>query len=383
MKVVILGGGVGGLVASNLLAKRLQKSDSVILIDKKPEYQFTPSFPWIMMGSREPHQITKRLDLLQKKGIRYINTEVLKIDPESKLVRTQAEDFSYDYLIVALGAELAEEAIPGFQEEALHTYSLEAAMKLKETLKTFHQGVIVAGISSLPFKCPAAPYEVALLIDYYLRKMRVRDHVDFQFFTPETLPMGVAGPKIGNMIKGMLESRDISYHPNMKLAAVDPENRKVTFEERENLTFDLLIMVPPHRAPKVVVDAGLVDETGYIPVDTRTFKTDHDCLYAIGDVTSIKLPNGKMLPKAGVFAHGQAEVVAHNIIAGIRGEGEEKKWKGDGSCFLETGFGKGAMAKGNFYTEPDPVVNMRWPRVSRIWHMYKVLFEKYWLWRWF
>jgi len=383
MKILILGGGIGGLVASNLLSKGLRKKHEVTVVDRKTRYEFTPSFPWLMMGWREPQRITRNLSSLTKKGIRYINASALKIDPANRVVKTRAGDLSYDYLIVALGAELASETIRGFLESAHHVYELEAAMKLRGALRTFSGGTVVAGVSSLPFKCPAAPYEVALLMDYYFRQKGIRDQVDFRFFTPEALPMPVTGPKIGNMIKGMLESRGISYQPNIKLSSVDPKKREITFEKGESMNFDLLFAVPPHRAPKVVMEAELTDRTGWIPVDMRTFKTRYDDVYAIGDVTYVKLPNGMMLPKAGVFAHGQAEVVARNITAEIRDDGEKKEWEGDGSCFIEIGFGKAAMAKGNFYTEPDPVVNVRWPMVSRIWHWYKGLFEKYWLWRWF
>jgi len=381
-KILILGGGIGGLVASNLLSKRLGKKHEVVLVDKKDSYEFTPAFPWIMMEWREPHQITRKLNLLEKKGVRYVNAEALKIDPANRTVKTSNGDFGYDYLIVALGAELAPETIPGFSKGAHHVYSFEAATKLREALKTFNGGTVAAGISSTPFKCPAAPYEVAFLMDYHFKKNGIRDRVDFHFFTPKALPMGVTGPKIGNMIKGMLENRGINYIPNIKLVSVDAGKRKITFENGESINYDLLFAVPPHRAPKVVVDAELTDETGWITVGMKTLKTKYDNLYAIGDVTRIRLPNGMMLPKAGVFAHGQAEVVARNIISEIMGNGEEE-WKGDGSCFIEVGFGKAAMAKGNFYTEPDPVVKIRWPRVSRIWHWYKVLFEKYWLGRWF
>ncbi len=382
MKFVVLGGGVGGLVVSNLLAKKLSKKHEVILIDKKTEHEFTPAFPWVMMNWREPTRITRKLDALKKKGIQYINSEVLKIDTQNKIVRINTGDISYDYLIVALGAELAPETIPGFLKGAHHCYSLEAATKLRDALSTFEGGTVAAGVSRLPFKCPAAPYEAAFLMDYHFRKNGIRDRIDFHFFTPETLPMGVAGPKIGNMLKELLESRDIRYLPNITLTSINIGQRKIMFQNGETLNFDLLFTVPPHRAPKVVAESGLTDETGWMPVDVKTLKTQHDDVYALGDVTYIKLPNGMMLPKAGVFAHGQAEVVAHNIISKVRGNGK-REWNGDGSCFIEIGFNKAAMAKGNFYTKPDPIVKIRKPMLSRIWHIYKVLFEKYWLWRWF
>lgn len=379
--VLILGGGIGGHVAANVLRRELGKEHKVILIDRKTNYEFSPSYLWLMMGWREPERITRNLSLLGKKGINYVNGEVLKIDPAERVVKTSAGDFTYDYLIVALGADLTPEKIPGFLEGAHHAYTLEAAMGFRQTLRNFSGGAVVVGISSLPFKCPAAPYEAALLMDYHFRKRGIRDKVDFHFFTPGTLPMGVAGPKIGNMIKGMLEGRGISYHSNIKLASVDRKRGKITFENRETMKFDLLFAVPPHKVPKVAKDANLTGGESWIPVDKRTLKTRFDDLMAIGDVTSIKLFDGKALPKAGVFAHAQAEVVAYNTAAEIRG-GEKREFNGKGYCWIETGFGKAGFASGEFYAEPR-VVNILSPKISRIWHWGKVVFEKYWLWRWF
>jgi len=137
-----------------------------------------------------------------------------------------------------------------------------------------------------------------------------------------------------------------------------------------------------HAAPSVVRESGLTDESGWVSVDKRTLRTKFNDLFALGDVTKIMLAMGKPLPKAGVFAHGQAEVVAHNIVADIQGN-KEKEFDGVGACFLEIGYGKAGMVRGNFYAEPTPDVKMRWPRVSRIWRWSKILFEKYWFWRWF
>jgi sulfide:quinone oxidoreductase len=383
MKVVILGGGIGGQVASNLVGRGLGKNHDIVLIDKNSQYSFAPSFLWVAMGWREPAQITRNMGRLGKKNVKYVNAEVTKIAPADRTVETSAGKFAYDYLVIALGSDLDTETIPGFSKSAFHVYSLEAAMQFREQIRRFSGGNVAIGISSLPFKCPAAPYETAFLLDYYFRQRKLRDKVELQFFTPESLPMPVAGPVVGNAVKQVLEARQIKYHTNVKLASIDEERRKVIFEGQTGMDFDLLFAVPPHRAPRVVRESGLTGETGWISVNSKTFRTSYDDVYAVGDVTSIRLANGKMLPKAGVFAHGQSSVVAHNILSEIKHYGERKEWKGDGSCFIETGFGKAAMAKGNFYAEPDPTVNIRWPRISRAWHWYKILFEKYWLSRWF
>jgi sulfide:quinone oxidoreductase len=137
----------------------------------------------------------------------------------------------------------------------------------------------------------------------------------------------------------------------------------------------------------VVKKANLVDGSGWIPVDGETLKTRFENVYAIGDITTIRLPGQYKpdkplnLPKAGVFAHYQAEVLAHNISAEINGEKSDRKFSGNGYCFLELGDGLSGFAKGNFYTLPAPDVKMY--KSSRAWHFAKVLFEKWWLWKWF
>ncbi len=381
MKILILGGGIGGHVVANLLRKKLGQQHEITVIDKKARYDFSPSFLWATMGWREPSQISRNLSLLEKKGITYINAEVLKINPSAKSVKTSVGEFTYDYLVLALGAELAPYTIPELSIAAHHFYDLDASMKLKDAVNGFSGGNIAIGVSSMPFKCPAAPYEAALLLDYHFRKRGIRDKVNFEFFTPEPQPMPVAGQKIGGMIRQMLEARGIYYHPNLKVASVDLNKKELFFESGEKLGWDLLVLVPPHRVPNVVIEAGLTEGAPWVPVDKWTLRTKQDNVYAVGDVALIKLFDGMALPKAGVFAHNQAKVVAHNIVTDING-GEEKKFDGKGNCFIESGFGKAGFADGEFYAEPR-IVNIKKPSVSRIWHLEKIWFEKYWLWRWF
>jgi sulfide:quinone oxidoreductase len=89
---------------------------------------------------------------------------------------------------------------------------------------------------------------------------------------------------------------------------------------------------------------------------------------------------GKPLPRAGVFAHAQAEVVARNIARVVAGCAPEGRFDGHGGCFIETGSGKAGFGAGDFYAEPRPAVQMRGP--GRVWHMGKVLFEKHVMWQW-
>ena len=146
------------------------------------------------------------------------------------------------------------------------------------------------------------------------------------------------------------------------------------------MRYDLLIGVPPHKCPDVVRESGLAGEAGWIPVDPRKLKTEYDNVYAIGDITDIKLHSGLPLPKAGVFAHGQAEIVAENIALQIKGKERNKEFEGKGSCFIEIGGGLAGYASGNFYANPKPVVNLKKP--GRMWHWSKILFERWWMRHW-
>lgn len=379
--VVILGGGVGGLVVANLLQDRLGKEAEVIVVDRKKVFQFPPSYPWVMTGDRGPQQVQRPLALLKKKGIRVVVGEISKIDLEARSVQVDGSRLRYDYLVIALGAEYAPDRIPGFAGAAHHIYDLESAVRLRQALTQFDGGEIAVGVSSLPFKCPAAPYETALLIDHLFRNRPSRSGVRIRFFTPEGLPLPSAGPEIGNTTLELMMARGIDATFKTKLKEV--QSGKAVFDDGSEILFDLLIAVPPHLCPTVVKEAGLTDETGWIPVDPASMRTAHDGVYAIGDVASVPTPSGFVpyLPKAGVFAHGEAEVVANNISVEIRGKGKAKVFDGGGSCFLMTGGAQAAFVKGSWFSTPRPSVKFSAP--SRTSYMQRVLFEKYWLRRWF
>ncbi|MCL4436523.1 MAG: NAD(P)/FAD-dependent oxidoreductase [Thaumarchaeota archaeon] len=380
--ILILGGGVGGLVASNVLKEKLGDQATVRLVERKKQFQFPPSYPWLMLGQRKPEQVQKDLSLLKKKGIEVITDEVESINIDGKVVKSKENGkLPYDHLIIALGAEYSLEAIPGFKEHAHHIYDLESAVRFNEAVEKFEGGTIAIGVSRTPFKCPAAPYETALLLDDYYSKKGMRDRVKLEFFTPEGSPVPSVGPEIGGKVAEFLKSKNIKYHPKIKVTEIKAGEAR--FENNRSIPFDLLFCVPPHKAPKPVVDAKLTNETGWIPVNPRTLETKHNGVYAVGDVTSLSTPNGYMpfLPKAGVFAHGQAEVVANNIATEIKGRGKMKEWDGHGSCFLEVGHGESAFVKGKFLAEPKPQIEFHMP--GRVWHMQKVLFEKYWMRHWF
>lgn len=379
--IIILGGGTGGLVVANKLRKKAGKNVRIVLIDKSQTHIYAPSFLYLMLGKRRAEKIQKPLSLLQKKGIEVINEEIVNIDPANKAVRTQSGNYKYDYLIVSLGAELAPEKIKGLAQSGYNLYGLGEVERLRDDLKKFTGGKVAIVISSLPFKCPAAPYEAAFLLDEYFQKKGIRGKTELSIFTPEMLPMPAAGPENGKAIKAMVEKRNIKFNPEVQLVSVDPSTKRLTFEKGRDESFDLLVYVPPHQGSKVVRDSRIGNEMGWIPVDKKTLKTKYEDVFAIGDIAAVTLVSGKPLSKAGVFAHFEAEVVVENIISEMKGLSAKKEYDGRAFCFLELGFAKAGFASGNFYAEPAPIVKMKRP--GRLWHWGKIFFEKYWMWKWF
>lgn len=375
--IVILGGGVGGVVTANELQRRLKEQTRVVVVERDPVQSFAPSYLWVMTGDRKPQPITRDITRLERKGIEVIAGEARTIDLERRIVAVGDREIGYDHLIVALGAELAPDAVPGLADA--HTYySLAGAERLRDALATFEGGRVAVAVAAMPYKCPAAPYEGAMLLESYFHSRGLRHKVELAIYTPEPAPLPVAGPALGEAVEGLLAHKGIGFHPRMELEAV--QEGGLRFRDGSEAPFDLLVAVPPHRAPAVVRQAGLTDEAGWVPVDQHMLETAHEDVFAIGDVTRIPLPDGMALPKAGVFAHGQAEVVAKNIAARVLGQPARATFDGKGSCFLEAGGGVAGMAQGDFYADPRRI-SMRSP--SRLWHWGKVAFERYWLWKWY
>ena len=373
--VVVLGCGMGGFTLSNLVSKRVGNSAVVTVVEPRERLPFAPAFQWLVFGWRQPETIQRDLTRLSKrKNVRIVNAEVEKIDLKGRTVKTPSQTIKYDKLVIALGAELAFDQVSGLEAYSHNAYSLEGALKLREAMINFNGGTIAMGISRLPIKCPPAPYELALLLEEHFRRAKKR--IEIHFFTPEPHPVPAAGSVIGKQVERLLNQRGIKYLSKTKLAKV--ERDKVVFENGSELKYDILVTTPPHRASQVARDAGLTDESGWIPVNPHSLATRHEDVFAIGDITSIETPHGHApyLPKAGVFAQSQAEVVANNLAVSLTKKGEMKQWGGEGSCYLQVAKSESAFLKGSFLSNP-PRLEFHPPR--RKWFLEKLRLEKEWL----
>ncbi len=359
--IVVLGGGVGGLTLVTELAKSVRGKHRIVLVDRKTVFHECVNNLWAITKD-VPDYGAISVDFsasLRKAGVELIEAEVNSINPESKVVETEKESVRADYLVIALGAQLSPESVPGLADAGYNIYEWKGACDFGSALKSFENGKIGILVSRTPFKCPAAPYEAAFLLDSALREYGRRQRVQLDVYTPEWQPMLSAGDEVGNVIVGYMAERGIGYNTERFALKVDSKNSKMLFEI-DDAEYDLLAFVPPHTAPQAVRSSGLTDSTGWVPVNPNTLETRYRGVYALGDISSIRLHNGLFLPMAGVFALGEALVVANNIAAQL-GLCQNTQFSGEGFCFIEVGNRLAAMGSGNFYAAPSPKVSMTPP----------------------
>jgi len=350
-RVLMLGGGFGGLAAAHHLIQANIPDLEVILFDQ--EEIFTVGFrkTWTLLGI-DPGPGNGHRSNLEKKGIRRVHSRITSIDPQRKVVKTNDGQYSGDFLVVALGVELAPELIGGFQEFAHSVYDRRSLPQAAQALRQFQGGKIVVGIFGNPYQCPPAPYEIALLVNEQLRQRQV--NADLTVFTPLPMSLPILGNAGCSVIEDRLESAGIKFLANH--TAVSVEANKVFFSNGTHEAVDLLLGIAPHRAPEVVRSCGLTDGGDWVPVNSETLETGYPGVFAIGDVNQVKMANGKPLPKAGVFAEGQGKVVAQRILETLAGIQPVAIFEGMGGCFLEIDSQNALKIEGHFLAKPEPQV---------------------------
>lgn len=375
-RIVILGGGVGGTLTANLLVKKLRKQIDagdveVMVVDATGEHVYQPGFMYIAMGGERAENLQRPERSLLDKRVTLLVGKVVKVDEVSRHV--ELEDglvLGYDHLVLATGSRIVPEAIEHFVEEAHHFYTADAAGRLRSALDRFTGGKVVIGIAGMPYKCPPAPLEVAFLIESELHERGLRDTSELHFCSP--IGRAFTIESVSDMATPILAEKGIELHTFFNVEAIDPERKVVTSLEGEELPYDLLILVPPHKGQQFLIDSGLAPAPGgWLPTDRHTLLVGgRDDVFALGDATDLPLS------KAGSTAHFEAPVVAERIAARIFGRepaGKHADYEGKVMCFFEIGDGKGTLLQFDYDHPPKP------PKPNQLWHLGKIVFNKtYW-----
>jgi len=376
-RILILGGGVGGTIVANLVGRKLRRwvdsgQVSVTVVDKLGAHVYQPGFMYITFGGEQAQRLQRPERSLLDARVSLIVGEAVEIDPHSRTVRLDSGEWlGYEHLVLATGSRIVPQEIEHFEQEAHHFYSAEAAQRLRSALDDFRGGRIVMGIAGMPYKCPPAPLEVAFLLEAELRERGLREDSQVDFCSP--IGRAFTIESVSRMATEQMIRNGITLHTFFNVEAIDPERKVVQSLEGEELPYDLLVLVPPHRGAQVLVDAGLAPAAsgGWLPTDRHTLEVvGRRDVYALGDATDLPLS------KAGSTAHFEAPVVAERIAAAVEGrptEARQGTYDGRVMCFFEIGDGKGTLLRFDYDHPPTP------PRPNRFWHLGKLVFNKtYW-----
>jgi sulfide:quinone oxidoreductase len=353
MRIVILGAGFGGLELATLLSEEFGDDADVVLIDKSDGFIFGFSKLDVMFGRATADHVVHRYAGMDLPGVRFVRSVVRSLDPAARQVLTDGEVLEADILVVALGADLDPSATPGLAEGGHEFYTVAGAVALRGVLERFAGGRVVVGVTSTPFKCPPAPSETALLMHDFLEARGLGGVSQVSLVMPLGVPIPPS-PRASQLILAAFAERGIGWHPGQLVRALDPDRKVALLSGGAEMPYDLFLGVPVHRAPAVVVESGLTVD-GWIPVDPWTLQTRYPGVYAVGDVTSVGTP------KAGVFAEGQATVVAAQISAQKRGTATAAAYDGRGICYMEVGHDMVAKVDVTFISGQSPVGDLEGP----------------------
>ena len=375
-RILILGGGVGGTLTANLLARKLRRqlkagTATITVVDISGEHVYQPGFMYIAMGGERAANLHRPERGLLDSRVSLVVGTVVRVDEVDRTVElADGERLRWDHLVLATGSRIVPESIEHFATEAYHFYSAEAAADLRAALDRFAGGRIVIGIAGMPYKCPPAPLEVAFLIESELRDRGIRDKATIDFCSP--IGRAFTIESVSDMATPILAAKDIELHTFFNVETIDRERKVIVSLEGEELPYDLLILVPPHKGQQFLIDSGLAPAPGgWLPTDRETLSVGgRPDVFALGDATDLPLS------KAGSTAHFEAPVVAERVAAAVEGrepKGKHADYHGKVMCFFEIGDGKGTLLQFDYTHPPKP------PTPNRLWHLGKIVFNKtYW-----
>ncbi len=353
-KIVILGGGTAGTMMANKLRAALEREEwDITIVDQFRTHYYQPGFLFIPFGIYHERDVKKPKSSFFPVGVNVMYTGIDRIDADNKKVLLhEGKVLFYDFLIIATGTKTCPEETAGLKEQLWYKdifdfYTIEGALALQKHFKSWQGGKLVMAITEIPYKCPVAPLEFVFLAEEFFTKKGIRDKVDITIVTPMA---GVfTKPIATKMLSELLVEKNINVVADFYIERVDNEKKAlISYDERE-VPFDTLTIVPVNMGDKMIERSGLGDDLNFVFTNKQTLQQrDHEEIFVIGDAAN--LPTSK----AGSVAHFASEILFDNLMNAIEGRALTAKFDGHANCYIETGYGKGALIDFNYETEPLP-----------------------------
>lgn len=364
--VLILGGGFGGVVAAEHLAKSLSPEHHITLVSRSSDFVFYPALVRLAFGKCEVEDISYNLrEAMPNRRVRFIEAEVARVDPHARKASLRGSDIDgdikYDYLVYALGRRLATEQVTGFFEHAHHLLGVKAALKFGEAARDFHEGHVVIG------SCPGARLEVPVYETAFAlaRQLEARgDRARITIISPEYPSERPGGADLANALRPTLAAHHIEHLKSFPIAEVTA--KAVVSGDGREVEYDLLMLVPPFEGASALASTGLADEEGYVRVDHTMRVSGAERMYAVGDAVYFSGP------KMGHMAVRQAEVAAENLVAEIEGREPSAHYNHEMTLVVDEGGKDTLYLHKNLWEEGDKTIGR-----GRFWGWAKRAHEKY------
>ena len=353
MKILVIGGGMGGTIFANHLARRLPHEIKVgkiqiTMLSASHEHVYQPGWLYVAMGRVTPDELVREQASLLESGIEFHVDPVEEFHLAENHVKCKSgKVHEYDLIVISTGSRPTPETIPGLRENSIHCYTADDALNFFRQLSRFKGGRIVIAVG-LPHKCPMIPLEITFAIHDFIKDRDLLDKTEFYY----THPIGRVH-SLENVAKWAAPEFDrmgIQYETLFNMKEVDGKNAAVLSEEGGAVKYDLLVAVPPHRGQEVIEKNGL-GENGWIPTNRNSLHMEGEYgknVLVLGDTTNIPIS------KAGSTAHYEAEVAAENVAALIKIGCPVREYDGKVFCFIEAGKDRATYASFNYKTPPQP-----------------------------
>jgi sulfide:quinone oxidoreductase len=381
-RLVILGAGTAGTMMANHLNHHLHAPDwEIDIIDERATHYYQPGYLFLPFDIYEPDDIIKPIQDFIPKHVNLIQEKINRVFPKDNYVELgNGLKIPYNVLIIATGAKIAPEEVPGmqgsgWQKDVFDFYTFEGALALRNKLRDWTGGKLVVHITEMPIKCPVAPLEFAFLADSYFKNKHIRDQVEITFVTP--LSGAFTKPKATAALQHLLDEKNIHIECDFAIEQVDNERKVIVDYGGREVPYDLLVTVPTNKGDEVIARSEMGDDLNFVPTNKATLQSlVYENIFALGDATNIAAS------KAGSVAHFEAEILTNNILHFIHGEPLRDEFDGHANCFIETGGGKALLIDFNYSHEPvegefpfPGVGPLRLLKESRVNHMGKLAFR--------